>query len=1086
MHAGSPIGKTINAVAACILTFSVFGVNFSSGHFSTSFSPCSTSPVLITLASEQLEFCSPTSLPYNVTEDDRTISSIGYAGLDQFEGYGFMTIRAASPGSAPGPGWPVYTSNVAAYSQVVLTAESSHTDQSVSPGPSAELWGESIPSIQIDFTLVTSDDEIPLRTVEWFIEHNARLWLFSLTWDVSMPNELEWEQSAANFSVRPPSQLGLPDNAVDLGQAHQQDPPDGLDEMQAQGVGDVNLPTWWDGAVCDFDNYLEATGLASTPLGSPWHGVYACGTNPISAMEDAPVVFFPGAWGQFEFECVELVMRFLYLQWGIPPFQGNGSTIKDHAPSSLVFYANDGTHPIAAGDILTEDPLHTGWSGHAVVVIGVHLDGSGTGTIDILEQNSIQSGHRSMNVHNWIVDPDSWVWGQTVQGWLHAKANISDGDLDSSFASTGSGLNGPINAVGFQSSGRVVIGGEFTGYDSTSRSHIARLNVDGSLDGTFDPGDGISSSSGNPQVYTLKIQTSDDKVLVGGFFDHYGSASVKNVLRLDSNGGIDAAFTPPAAMTAASGDPNIRALAVQSDGKILIGGNFNSLDSTTHNYLARLGAAGSVDTVFSPSLDGVVYALLLQLDGKIIIGGAFSHVGAVSRSGIARLNSDGSLDTTFAPGTGTLGQVTSLALQNDKIIIGGNFSSYNGISRNMIARLNSNGSLDTTFLPGTGVAGTDANLQSVVLQPDGRILIGGKFSSYNGVTAYNFIRLNNDGTRDLTFFPRGDFATDDTLKVVHAVLLQSNNKILLAGNFSTYLTRLLNHVEPCYALAVSLNPPGGGTVDVSPSSNCPGSTYFAGTSVTLTAIPETENDFWFLNWSGDASGTVSSLVVSMTAGKSISANFLHSPFAFTKSSPANGSSNQPADVTLSWGASTGATSYEYCYYISTNDCDSRAWTTVGAAQSVTLTSLLPSTIYHWQVRARNQVDTTDAGPEGQRFWSFTRSAVPAVPVTVSPDGVLFIDNPRPFIWNVSPGALLYEMVIHPLFSSPDLIYDHLSASSVCSSGLCTYHLPISLVLGDYEFKVSASATGSPSAYSSWRTFTVVSVGAKFFLPLIMR
>ncbi|HNR29006.1 MAG TPA: tail fiber domain-containing protein, partial [Candidatus Dojkabacteria bacterium] len=106
---------------------------------------------------------------------------------------------------------------------------------------------------------------------------------------------------------------------------------------------------------------------------------------------------------------------------------------------------------------------------------------------------------------------------------------------------------------------------------------------------------------------------------------------------------------------------------------------------------------------------------------------------------IARINSDGSLDTTFNPGSGANDTVTSLAIQTDgKIVIGGNFTTYNGTARNRIARINSDGSLDTTFDPGSGANDT---VSFLAIQADGKIVIGGNFTTYNNASRGRIARL---------------------------------------------------------------------------------------------------------------------------------------------------------------------------------------------------------------------------------------------------------------------------------------------------------------------------------------------------------
>src|SRR5207249_5858764 len=112
-------------------------------------------------------------------------------------------------------------------------------------------------------------------------------------------------------------------------------------------------------------------------------------------------------------------------------------------------------------------------------------------------------------------------------------------------------------------------------------------------------------------------------------------------------------------------------------------------------------------------------------DGRILIAGDFTTVNWVARKGIARLNENGSLDMTFNPTPGANDEVLSVVAQPDgKVLLGGSFTNLNGAPRNRIGRLNSNGSLDATFDPGKG-ANIDVN--SVALQLDGKVIIGGNF-----------------------------------------------------------------------------------------------------------------------------------------------------------------------------------------------------------------------------------------------------------------------------------------------------------------------------------------------------------------------
>jgi hypothetical protein len=386
---------------------------------------CLTKVVRITLASEQISFCAPTSLPINIVEDSTSDPYVSYAGLDQINGYGIVNIKATTSRNSPGIGRPIYNlGGIVEYRRAVWDIESPKTDRVVSNGLTGVFWNETVPGIQVDVSLPSSSGNLKVRSIEWYVEHDSRLWSFMITWDTETQNASEWDEASKKFLVQKPGGEKLADTALDLGTVF-------LESKAASGnpgLGapvDVGTPSWWSG-VCDDDNYYEATGVHSFPIGASWHGVPAC--EPLTYRPPYPrhlVHFFSGAWGEYEFECVELVMRFLYLEWGIHPWGGNANEIaySPYLPSSIVFYPNDGTHAIVPGDIITEDGPTLYSSGHSMIITGVNLDGSGTGSLSILEQNSSSSGSRSLHVTNWKVDPDVWTWGSQIQGWLHVKGN---------------------------------------------------------------------------------------------------------------------------------------------------------------------------------------------------------------------------------------------------------------------------------------------------------------------------------------------------------------------------------------------------------------------------------------------------------------------------------------------------------------------------------------------------------------------------------------------------------------------------------------------------------------------------------------
>ena len=195
-------------------------------------------------------------------------------------------------------------------------------------------------------------------------------------------------------------------------------------------------------------------------------------------------------------------------------------------------------------------------------------------------------------------------------------------------------------------------------------------------------------------------------------------------------------------------DPNanndVRVLAVQADGKILVGGFFTSIGGQTRNRIALLNPDGSLDATFDPNANQGVFAVPVQADGKILVGGYFTSMGGQTRNRIARLSPDGSLDATFDPnvtGTTGTGAVFAVAVQADgKILVGGDFTSISGQTRNNIARLNPDGSLDASF---------DANAKyfvfAVAVQADGKILVGGAFQFIGGQPRNRIARLTATG-----------------------------------------------------------------------------------------------------------------------------------------------------------------------------------------------------------------------------------------------------------------------------------------------------------------------------------------------------
>jgi uncharacterized delta-60 repeat protein len=370
----------------------------------------------------------------------------------------------------------------------------------------------------------------------------------------------------------------------------------------------------------------------------------------------------------------------------------------------------------------------------------------------------------------------------------------STGSIDAGFTSAGIGELQTLFSVAMEADGKIIIaGGRFT-YDGVTRHSIARLNVDGSLHNSFIP----SGTGVNRDVNSIAVQ-GDGKIIIAGDFSYYSGVLRNRIARLNADGSLDATFNA----SGSGANDVIWATAIQADGKIIIAGSFTSYNGTAINRVARLHTDGSLDGTFNPGTwegstynpSATIYSIAIQGDGKIIIAGTFIPANSTSDdSRIARLNTNGSLDLTFHSEAGAVGaSITAVAIQADgKILIGGTFSSYNGTARNGIARLDANGNLDATFNPGTGIAYSfgDPVIYAIAFQADGKIVIGGNFTSYNGTERTRIARIHADGSLDGTFVP----ATSGANNTVYTINTRPDGKIIIGGAFDSYGGSLVGHL----------------------------------------------------------------------------------------------------------------------------------------------------------------------------------------------------------------------------------------------------------------------------------------------------
>lgn len=351
----------------------------------------------------------------------------------------------------------------------------------------------------------------------------------------------------------------------------------------------------------------------------------------------------------------------------------------------------------------------------------------------------------------------------------------ADGTTDSSFRPV---LNGTVNYVALQHGGGVLAAGSFGTVGGFPQRQLARFLPDGSADPEFRP-------LINNILHGMAVQ-SDDAVVFWGNFTSVDGSSLPYIARL-RDGAPDEAFMeikPGAAPYQCFILPDDRIVMESHAAFTGLYGNLTSV--------VRLSASGRPDKTFSSRLWGSILSLERRQDGKILIAGDFTSLEESVVQSAAVLNADGTPDPSFQPffssGDGQIPVMSAFTLPNGQILAGGQLAylTSEGAERKGVARLNTDGSIDETFR-----ATVNGTVRKILLLKDGKILAAGEFSQANGAAAANLAVFNSDGSRDGAF-------TGNTDGTVYAAAVQNDGKILIAGSFTEtggkpipYLARLL-------------------------------------------------------------------------------------------------------------------------------------------------------------------------------------------------------------------------------------------------------------------------------------------------------
>jgi uncharacterized delta-60 repeat protein len=376
--------------------------------------------------------------------------------------------------------------------------------------------------------------------------------------------------------------------------------------------------------------------------------------------------------------------------------------------------------------------------------------------------------------------------------------------------------NTPRLAV-FDDQKAMLFGLTFDVLNGVKRGPLIRLNAGGTVDESFALGI-------DPQSVRAVARQSDGKYVIAVYGSSYKTGTYFELYRISDSGVLDNAF-----LHTARPDGDIRAITITDDAKLLVGGLFTTWNGETYPGIVRLNTDGSIDhsfkalalelNEFSDFPAGVWARPKIDSQGRIVIVGNFTDINGISLPRVARLLPDGTVDPTFAPSGFTREggfPIRGLAIQGDAIFIGGRFNAFDKIRP--VLKLDSSGQVDAAFqteLTGTAIRDLTANstqifgvadrvygwnssgqvlpgfpteegdpgsgadtIFTITSQADGKLVIGGDFTTIGATPREGIARINPDGTLDN--FASGNLELET---LPSKVALQSSGKIILAGDF---------------------------------------------------------------------------------------------------------------------------------------------------------------------------------------------------------------------------------------------------------------------------------------------------------------
>lgn len=346
-----------------------------------------------------------------------------------------------------------------------------------------------------------------------------------------------------------------------------------------------------------------------------------------------------------------------------------------------------------------------------------------------------------------------------------------------------SGSSSSIDALLLLPTGEMVVGGTFTKVGTTAQNYLAKLGADGVLDAIFKPALTYASTSSSSRPIRALADAGAGRIYVGGDFTKVSNVSQAGVARLGANGARDATFSP----TLTGSPVNVSGITVDSAGRIVLSGKFTISVATgtwppssiSKSNLARLDAAGVMDTSFGNTISNWDDLELMGSDDVMVANSGLYASNGFVQPPMMRFSSSGTRDDSFQIDLRRRDNPDFVCLRpgNGPLLGGTWMKEVNGVETGNLAATTPTGQVDDTFKL---VLNPGASVASTLVMPDGRILIGGNFTTVGALTRPKLALLEADGTPVETF----DLGTGPSTNVTVSRLLPSG-KVLIGGLFST-------------------------------------------------------------------------------------------------------------------------------------------------------------------------------------------------------------------------------------------------------------------------------------------------------------